>query len=117
LLLDANNVHVSATNLGYSADRYLADFPLKHVGEVHLAGHATEEDENGNPLLIDAHDREVSVAVWTIFEKIIASIGSVPTLIEWDNDVPAWHVLRTEAEKATAILSRYGSSAECRQAG
>jgi uncharacterized protein len=107
LLLDVNNVHVSATNHNYSAEQYLAEFPLDHVREIHLAGHATEEDENGAPLLIDAHDREVSDVVWSIYEKTIARVGPVPTLIEWDNDVPAWPVLKSEATKADAILARH----------
>ena len=107
LLLDVNNVYVSATNHGYSPEQYLAEFPLTHVKEIHLAGHATEEDENGAPLLIDAHDREVSDAVWSIYENVIAKIGPVPTLIEWDNDVPAWSVLKDEATKADAILARH----------
>ncbi len=107
LLLDVNNVYVSATNHNYSADKYLAEFPLAHVREIHLAGHATEEDEKGAPLLIDAHDREVSDAVWSIYETVIAQIGPVPTLIEWDNDVPAWSVLKREATKADAILARH----------
>jgi uncharacterized protein len=107
LLLDVNNVHVSATNHSYSAEQYLAAFPLAHVREIHLAGHATEEDENGAPLLIDAHDREVSDAVWSIYETVIAQLGPVPTLIEWDNDVPAWSVLKGEATKANAILARH----------
>ncbi len=107
LLLDVNNVYISATNHGFSAAEYLNDFPLQEVGEIHLAGHATEEDENGAPLLIDAHDREVSDAVWSIYEGVIAQLGPVPTLIEWDNDVPAWKTLKDEARKADAILSRH----------
>jgi uncharacterized protein len=107
LLLDVNNVYVSATNHNYSPAQYLAEFPLDHVREIHLAGHATEEDENGAPLLIDAHDSEVSDAVWSIYETIIAQLGSVPTLIEWDNDVPAWRILKDEAKKADAILARH----------
>jgi uncharacterized protein len=107
LLLDVNNVYVSATNHSYSPEEYLADFPLAHVKEIHLAGHATEKDEAGTPLLIDAHDREVSDAVWSIYEKLIAKIGPVPTLIEWDNDVPAWSVLKEEAAKADTILARH----------
>jgi uncharacterized protein len=105
LLLDVNNVYVSATNHNYSPGKYLAEFPLDHVREIHLAGHATEEDEKGAPLLIDAHDREVSDVVWSIYEKVIVKIGPVPTLIEWDNDVPAWDVLKDEATKADAILT------------
>jgi uncharacterized protein len=107
LLLDINNVHVSATNHSFSPEQYLAEFPLDHVREIHLAGHAAEEDENGAPLLIDAHDRAVSDAVWSIYEKVVAKIGPVPTLIEWDNDVPAWNVLKDEAKKADAILARH----------
>ncbi len=107
LLLDINNVYVSATNHKYSPEQYLAEFPLTHVREIHLAGHATEEDEAGAPLLIDAHDREVSNAVWSIYEKVIGKIGPVPTLIEWDNDVPAWSVLKNEATKADTILVRH----------
>jgi uncharacterized protein len=107
LLLDVNNVYVSATNHGYSPEQYLAEFPLDHVREIHLAGHATEEDEKGAPLLIDAHDREVSDAVWSIYESVIARLSSIPTLIEWDNDVPAWAVLKNEAAKADAILARH----------
>ena len=107
LLLDVNNVFVSATNHNYSPEQYLAEFPLDHVREIHLAGHATEEDERGAPLLIDAHDREVCDAVWSIYEKLIALTAPVPTLIEWDNDVPAWPVLKAEAKKADAILARH----------
>ncbi len=107
LLLDINNVYVSATNHKYSPEQYLAEFPLTHVREIHLAGHATEEDEAGAPLLIDAHDREVSNAVWSIYEKVIGKIGPVPTLIEWDNDVPAWSVLKNEATKADTIFVRH----------
>lgn len=107
LLLDINNVYVSATNHNYSPAQYLADFPLTHVKEIHLAGHATEEDETGASLLIDAHDREVSDAVWSIYEDVIERIGPVPTLIEWDNDVPPWTVLKDEANKADVILARH----------
>jgi uncharacterized protein len=117
LLLDVNNVYVSATNHNYSVERYLAEFPVSHVGEIHLAGHATEEDEIGAPLLIDAHDREVADAVWSIYEKLIAQIGPVPTLIEWDNDVPAWSVLKNEALKADAILARHTRQTNLLKAG
>jgi uncharacterized protein len=107
LLLDINNVHVSATNHSTSAEQYLSDFPLEHVREIHLAGHAIEEDEKGSPLLIDAHDRAVADVVWTLYEKVIALTGPVPTLIEWDNDVPAWSILKDEATKADVILSQH----------
>jgi uncharacterized protein len=111
LLLDINNVFISATNHGYAPERYLADFPLERVREIHLAGHATEQDDEGLPLLIDTHDRPVASAVWALFEKVIASRGLVPTLVEWDNDLPAWDVLKSEAEKANAIMARFVSAA------
>jgi uncharacterized protein len=117
LLLDVNNVYVSATNHNYSPEDYLSEFPLQHVREIHLAGHATEEDENGAPLLIDAHDREVADAVWTIYQNVIAKIGPVPTLIEWDNDVPAWSVLKDEAAKADLILARHTRQSTLLKAG
>lgn len=107
LLLDVNNVFVSATNHGYSASEYLAQFPIEHVGEVHLAGHDEQEDDEGAPLLIDSHDRPVSDPVWSLYEKVIAARGPVTTLIEWDADIPDWPVLRAEAEAAELILERY----------
>lgn len=104
LLLDINNVFVSATNHQFSPHEYLKHFPLGHVGEIHLAGHAQDTDENGDPLLIDAHDRPVSDAVWALYKDVVTEIGPLPTLIEWDNDVPDWPVLRREAQLADMIL-------------
>ena len=104
LLLDVNNVHVSCTNHGRSAESYLAAFPMSAVGEIHLGGHAPDEDDAGRPLLIDAHDREVDDAVWALYESVIRTSGPLPTLIEWDNDVPEWPVLLAEAEAAEKIL-------------
>jgi uncharacterized protein len=106
LLLDVNNVYVSAVNHAFDAQAYLDDFPLEHVGEIHLAGHAPFEDADGKPFLIDAHDRAVIEDVWNLYESILARIPSLPTLIEWDNDVPSWPVLLAEARKADALLMR-----------
>jgi uncharacterized protein (UPF0276 family) len=107
LLLDVNNVFVSATNQGYSATGYLAEFPLDHVGEIHLAGHAEQADDEGDLLLIDSHDRQVADQVWTLFESVVERSGPVPTFIEWDSNIPDWPVLRAEAMVAQAILERY----------
>ncbi|WP_026870402.1 DUF692 domain-containing protein [Inquilinus limosus] len=107
LLLDVNNVFVSATNHGTSALAYLAEFPLGPVGEIHLAGHAEQADDEGDPLLIDSHDRPVAGAVWTLFEAVIARAGPVPTLIEWDSGIPDWPVLKAEAIAAQAVLDRH----------
>ncbi len=110
LLLDVNNVFVSATNHGYSALAYLADFPLGHVGEIHLAGHAEQADDEGDLLLIDSHDRPVTGAVWRLFDDVIGRCGPVPTLVEWDSDIPDWPVLEREAAAAQAILDRHAQS-------
>jgi uncharacterized protein (UPF0276 family) len=107
LLLDVNNVFVSATNHGTSALAYLADFPLREVGEIHLAGHAEQTDDEGAPLLIDSHDRPVADAVWKLFEVVISRLGPIPTLVEWDSDIPDWPVLKAEAAGAQAILDRH----------
>jgi uncharacterized protein len=105
LLLDVNNVFVSATNHRFDPRAYLAVFPLQAVGEIHLAGHDTEELPSG-PLLIDSHGRPVADPVWTLYAEVISRAGPLPTLIEWDNDVPAFPVLLDEAARATAILKR-----------
>nr|WP_083222775.1 DUF692 domain-containing protein [Ensifer sp. LC163] len=106
LLLDVNNVFVSAINHGYSALEYLADFPLEHVGEIHLAGHKEQEDDEGERLLIDSHDGPVADAVWTLYQRVIRRAGPIPTLIEWDSAIPDWPILKAEAEAAQAILDR-----------
>jgi uncharacterized protein (UPF0276 family) len=107
LLLDINNVFVSATNHNFSAVDYLAEFPLSHVGEIHLAGHAEQTDDEGDRLLIDSHDRKVAELVWALFDSVVARRGPVPTLVEWDSSVPEWPLLRAEAEAAQAILDRH----------
>lgn len=104
LLLDLNNVYVSAVNHGFDPADYLAEFPLVPVEEVHLAGHAVSADDLGRPLLIDAHDREVVEPVWELYRRLIARAGRLPTLIEWDAQVPDWPQLQAEAARAQAIL-------------
>ncbi len=106
LLLDVNNVFVSATNLGTDPVAYINDFPLDQVGEIHLGGHDEDEDDHGAPLLIDSHGREVADPVWTLYEYVITKGGARPTLIEWDNDVPDWQTLESEAQRAQLILEK-----------
>jgi uncharacterized protein (UPF0276 family) len=105
LLLDVNNVYVSSTNHQRSPEDYIDQFPLAHVGEIHLAGHAEDSDDNGAPLLIDSHDRQVIDAVWQLYARTIARAGPLPTLIEWDSEIPAWPVLFGEARQAEHILA------------
>ena len=106
LLLDISNVFVSATNHGFSPLQYVSDFPVACVGEIHLAGHAEQTDDGDEPLLIDSHDRPVADAVWQLFEAVIVRCGPIPTLIEWDSNVPDWRTLKAEAAAAQAILDR-----------
>jgi hypothetical protein len=104
LLLDVNNVFVSATNQGWDARAYIDAFALGTVGEIHLGGHDEDVDEHGAPLLIDSHGREVVDPVWSLYAHTLIRGGPRPTLIEWDTDVPAWPVLRAEAERAASLL-------------
>ncbi len=105
LLLDVNNVFVSATNHGYDAKRYLAEFPLGAVGEIHLAGYAEDSDDAGRPLLIDAHNSPVREAVWSLYAEALPRLGAAPTLIEWDNDLPPWPTLLLEARRAERVMA------------
>jgi uncharacterized protein (UPF0276 family) len=104
LLLDVNNVYVSATNLNFDAGTYLAEFPVELVGEVHLGGHFADADDHGAPLLIDSHNAQVVDPVWQLYAGLIGRAGPLPTLIEWDNDVPNWPVLAADAARAAHIL-------------
>jgi uncharacterized protein (UPF0276 family) len=107
LLLDVNNVFVSCTNHRVDPRAWLKAFPLDLVGEIHLGGHAEEELPSG-PLLIDAHGTPVADPVWSLYAEVIGQSGPLPTLVEWDNDVPEWPVLQAEAARAQAILDRGG---------
>ncbi len=111
LLLDVNNVFVSAKNHRADPWAYLAAFPLNRVKEIHLGGHDEQTDDAGAPLLIDAHGSPVADPVWALYESVIARAGPLPTLIEWDNDVPAWAVLAEEARAAERILARSAAKA------
>ena len=104
LLLDVNNVFVSCTNHGTDPQAWLSAFPLHCVGEVHLGGHAAEDLPSG-PLLIDSHGAPVADPVWALYAEVIARAGPLPTLVEWDNDVPDWPVLAAEAARAGQILA------------
>lgn len=105
LLLDVNNVFVSCTNHRTDPRAWLAAIPLGAVGEVHLGGHATEALPSG-PLLIDDHGSPVADPVWDLYRHVIERAGCLPTLIEWDNDLPEFPVLLAEAARAAAILNR-----------
>jgi hypothetical protein len=105
LLLDVNNVFVSSTNLGVSPEAYIAAYPMEAVGEIHVGGHDTDTDDHGAPLLIDSHGAPVVDPVWALLEYTLARSGPKPVLVEWDTDVPDWHVLSAEADRAAAALA------------
>jgi uncharacterized protein (UPF0276 family) len=105
LLLDINNVFVSARNHATEPLPYLDSFPLVRVKEIHLGGHHEEADDAGAALLIDAHGSPISAEVWALYAHVIARTGAIATLVEWDNDVPDWPTLRAEAATAHGVLS------------
>lgn len=106
LLLDVNNVYVSCINHQRDPLAYIDALPLNAVGEIHLAGFAEDTDSLGDRLLIDDHGAPIDNAVWQLYEKVLAHIGSVPTLIERDNQVPAFTLLLAEAQQADWHLSQ-----------
>lgn len=117
LLLDVNNAHVSAVNRGSDAWSFIAALPLHAVGEIHLAGFARDSDADGAELLVDDHGSRVDAQVWALYRRVIERAGPLPTLVEWDNAVPAWPVLRDEALQAQQILTRSRERAEEAGAG
>jgi uncharacterized protein (UPF0276 family) len=104
ILCDVNNIYVSACNHGWDASAYLAALPPEAVGEIHLAGHAVRRLDGGRVLRIDDHGSRVAPEVWTLYAEALARFGPVPTLIEWDTDVPPLEVLLDEAARAEAVL-------------
>jgi uncharacterized protein len=106
ILCDANNIYVSCQNHGWDASNYLAALPPAAIGEIHLAGHSVRQLADGRSLRIDDHASRVIGEVWALYREALARFGPVPTLIEWDNDVPPLDVLLGEAEFAAALLVR-----------
>jgi uncharacterized protein (UPF0276 family) len=105
LLLDVNNVFVSASNHGFDPYAYLNAFPVADVGEIHLAGHSLTPTEHGEPLVIDTHGEPVTDAVFDLYAHVLKRSGAIPSLIERDNDVPEWSVLAAEMDKARGFMS------------
>lgn len=101
ILLDVNNVYVSAHNHGFDPETYLAQIPASRIFQIHLAGHSAHE-----ALLIDTHDHPVCDEVWTLYERLIRRVGPVSTLIEWDDQIPEWSTLVREAQTARQIIDR-----------
>ena len=106
LLLDVNNVYVSCINHQRDPLTYIDALPLHAVGEIHLAGFAEDTDSLGDRLLIDDHGAPIDNAVWQLYAQVLARTGAVATLIERDNQVPAFSVLQAEARQAEGYLSQ-----------
>jgi len=105
LLLDVNNVFVSSRNLGFDAAAYIDAFPATLIDEIHLAGH-TADPTLGERLLIDSHDAPIAPVVWALYERLIDRVGPRPTLIERDDNLPAFDELLAERQRANAVLRR-----------
>jgi hypothetical protein len=110
VLLDVNNIYVSAINHGFDAYRYLQAIPVHAVREMHLAGF-TRKSFDGGEILIDTHNRRVAPEVWRLYEAAVARFGAVPTLIEWDSDLPPLAVLLDEARRAQTIMETHHARA------
>lgn len=108
LLCDVNNIYVSAWNVGLDAGSYLDALPAPAIGEIHLAGHAAN-DADGRTILIDDHGSPVTAPVWKLYQRALERFGSVPTLIEWDTDLPELSVLLGEARVADRLLEAFAS--------
>lgn len=103
LLLDINNIYVASRNHGFDPNRYVDSIPVSLVQEMHLAGHV-EQHVEGSTLLIDTHNQPVCESVWALYARAVRRFGPVPTLIEWDSDLPPLAELVAEAHRAEAIL-------------
>jgi uncharacterized protein len=109
ILCDVNNIYVSACNHDWLPSTYLAALPPASVGEIHLAGHTARQLDDGRVVRIDDHGSPVIPEVWALYVEALCRFGPVPTLIEWDTNVPALDVLLAEAARADALLA-HGSA-------
>ncbi len=101
LLVDVNNIYVNQVNLGLNGEQFIDSLPIERIKEIHLAGYQQQEN-----YLLDAHNSPVSKPVWKLYQRLIQRKPDIPTLIEWDNDIPPLQTLLNEAEKATFIMQQ-----------
>lgn len=106
ILLDINNLYVSEHNHGTDIDAYFESLPQDAIGEMHLAGHSECHTKNSQKILIDDHGSHVIEPVWQRYQQAIATIGSTPTLIEWDTNIPSFEALYAEGQKAQQYLNK-----------
>ncbi len=110
LLVDVNNVYVSARNLGFDAEAIVDAFPADAIAEIHLAGHSADP-VLGDALLVDTHDAPIAPAVWALYQRLVARIGPRPTLVERDDNLPAYAELDAERARAAAVLAEAAAHA------
>ncbi len=113
ILCDVNNIYVSAHNHGWDALAYLDALPSASITEIHLAGHSVRQLDHGQLLRIDDHGSRVAMPVWALFEEALKRFGPIPTLIEWDTNVPELDVLMEEAAIADAALEKVRYESRC----
>lgn len=112
ILLDVNNIYVSACNHGIDANQFINSIPTTHVKEIHLAGHTKKHFDDGTVILIDTHNDRIIDQVWNLYQSAIGRFSNTPTLIEWDTDLPPLAVLLEEAHKADNIYQSAHSDAQ-----
>ena len=110
ILCDVNNIYVSACNHGWRASAYLAALPTEAVAEIHLAGHTVRRIDEARTICVDDHGSRVEPEVWALYAEALARFGPVPTLIEWDTNVPPMAVLLEEAGHAAALIDEAESA-------
>jgi uncharacterized protein (UPF0276 family) len=103
ILCDVSNIYLSAHNLGFDRDRYIAELPADAIAELHLGGFTPEPEDGGGEVLVDTHGSRIAEPVWAFYARALERFGPKPTLIEWDNDVPALDVILAEAATADAV--------------
>ena len=106
ILCDVNNIFVSASNHNWDPMTYLSALPPAAIGEIHLAGHSVRQLDHGRILCVDDHGSPVAPAVWALYREALRRFGPVPTLIEWDTEVPPMHILMEEAATAEMALEK-----------
>jgi uncharacterized protein (UPF0276 family) len=103
LLCDVSNIYLSAHNLGFERDRYIAELPVDAIAELHLGGFTPELEDGGGEVLIDTHGSRITEPVWAFYARALKRFGPKPTLIEWDNEVPTLDVILAQAATADAV--------------
>lgn len=104
IILDVNNIYISGLNNGWSAEQYIADINPRIVKEIHVSGHSVKKISEQESLYIDSHDSRVCDEVWDLYRKTLLRLGKVPSLVEWDVNIPELEVLLEEAKKAELCM-------------